>query len=145
MPIIPSTLTCKPANSWSINIETILSVANYAIASTESAVFIVGGGGGNILFPQDEKVVKYEDDIWSVVGDLQHGRYAHSSITFRSETMILGGGGTYEDLGVPMETEIWTFDTETTSKINPILPYNEYLGGTVLFLVDNGFCKKNKL
>ena len=59
--------------------------------------------------------------------------------------MVLGGGGTYEDLGVPMETEIWTFDTETTSKINPILPYNEYLGGTVLFLVDNGFCKKNKL
>ena len=128
-----------------MNIETIFSVANYATASTESAVFIIGGGGGNILFPQDEKIVKYEDDIWSVVGELQHGRYAHSSITFRSETMILGGGGTYEDLGVPMETEIWTFDTETTSEINPILPYNEYLGGTVLFLVDNGFCKKNKL
>ena len=49
--------------------------------------------------------------------------------------MVLGGGGTYEDLGVPMETEIWTFDTETTSKINSILPYNEYLSGTVLSLL----------
>ena len=59
--------------------------------------------------------------------------------------MILGGGGTYEDLGVPMETEIWAFNAKNTSMINPILPYNQYLGGTVLFLVDNGFCKKNKL
>ena len=119
-------------------------MANYATTSTKSALFIIGGGGGNILYPQHERIVKYEDDIWSIVGNLEHGRYAHSSITSRSKTMIVGGAGTYETFGEPMETEIWTFDSETTSVINPTVSYNEYRDGTVLFLVDHGFCKKNK-
>ena len=47
-------------------------------------VYIIGG------FPDNNRISVYIDDQWSDYGSLFTGRWAHSSISFNSKTMILG-------------------------------------------------------
>ena len=85
------------------------SVYYYASASTESAVFILGGSNyqenkycdnncdkycDDIDCPvpgSSTRVAQFKDDSWSWVGSLHRGRISASSITINGITMILGG------------------------------------------------------
>ena len=50
-------------------------------------MYIIGG-----LINQ-EKIAEYSYDQWTDYGSLSTGRYAHSSITHDSQTMIIGAYG----------------------------------------------------
>ena len=36
-------------------------------------------------------IAKYENDGWSLYGNLKKSRYAHGSITFGTATIVIGG------------------------------------------------------
>ena len=115
----------------------IFSVGYYSTASSNEAVYIIGGFNGGD--PYDSTIAKFMDNNWSKVGELNAGRYAHSSITYNEETIILGGFiRSYDDV----VTEIWDFDS--TQELGPELPRGDYSYGTALFLVDIDFCNQSQ-
>ena len=60
-------------------------IYRYSTASTPTAAYIIGG-----RYTQDI-IAEYKDDNWRQVGKLQQGRQQHGSISFGSDTMIVGG------------------------------------------------------
>ena len=79
------------------------SIFEYTSASTDSAVFIIGGTNiqdktycenkyDDCFVPGGHtRVAQFKDDSWSWVGSLHRGRTSHDSITIDGITMILGG------------------------------------------------------
>ena len=76
-----------------IYIKNILRVDNYAVASTSDSSYLIGG------FAQDfdgsknysTTIACYDNDEWSLAGNLAVDRYGHAAISFQGETMIIGG------------------------------------------------------
>ena len=60
----------------------------------------------------------------------------HGSISIEDQIMIVGGYATSGDA----ETEVWTFEDEVGTIINPTLPNRAYSYGIGLYLVPNDFC-----
>ena len=58
------------------------------MASTDEAAFIIGGYDSTANL-----VAQYKDDQWSEFGSLKTARGHHGSITFREQTMVIGGLG----------------------------------------------------
>ena len=79
-----------------------------------------------------------------MAGRIQQARFGHSAISFRSQTIIVGGRRFSDEFGAPLITEIWVLDEKNTTTIEPNLPDNRYTDGTALFLVEDGYCKKTK-
>ena len=61
------------------------SIYAYGIASTATAVYIIGG------YPDNRDISKYENHYWTTVGELTHQRKFHAAIAFKNEFFILGG------------------------------------------------------
>ena len=59
------------------------------MASTNEAAFVIGGYR-TVFLPLDV-VAQFKDDSWSLYGNLQKRRYAHKSITYGEQTMVIGG------------------------------------------------------
>ena len=57
----------------------------YSTASTDDAVFIIGGD--NVY----DTIAEFRENQWRNLGSLTKGRYYHGSITVGKETMIIGG------------------------------------------------------
>ena len=49
---------------------------------------MIGGYDGSLSF---DVIAKFENDEWSLLGNLRKGRPAHGSITYGTETLIIGG------------------------------------------------------
>ena len=64
-------------------------IAYYSVASTSDAVFVIGGRNRK-LFPKDE-IFKFDDNGWSLYGNLHALRFSFGSITSGSLTMVIGG------------------------------------------------------
>ena len=68
----------------------------YATASTDEAIFIIGGynGGGS---PQTTIAAFEEDENgvgnWRIAGSLRYGRRWHAAISLGSTIMVVGGFG----------------------------------------------------
>ena len=62
--------------------------SDYAVASTNQAAFFIGGLNAGSL---SSVIAKYEDDVWSLHGNLKKRRYGHGSITYGTETIVIGG------------------------------------------------------
>ena len=63
------------------------------MASTSDSFYLIGG------FAQDSNGLKdfsttiacYNNDEWSLAGNLAVGRYGHAAISFQGQTMVIGG------------------------------------------------------
>ena len=57
----------------------------YSTTSTSEAAYFIGG-------KYTTKVIaEYKNDAWRLLGRLHTGREEHGSITFGTETMVIGG------------------------------------------------------
>ena len=61
---------------------------HYSVSSTNQAAFFIGGRRGN---NQLSVIAKYENDNWSLHGNLKRRRNAHGSITYGTTTLVIGG------------------------------------------------------
>ena len=59
----------------------------YSVSSTNQAAFFIGGYGS-----QSSVIAKYENDNWSLHGNLKRRRNAHGSITYGTTIIVIGGG-----------------------------------------------------
>ena len=64
-------------------------IVYYSAASTNDAAFVIGGSAseGSYL----DVIAQFRNDEWSLYGNLHKRRYLHGSITFGSQTMVIGG------------------------------------------------------
>ena len=60
-------------------------IYRYSTASTPDAAYIIGG-----RYTQDI-IAEFKEDKWRQAGTLQQGRQQHGSISFGSDTMVVGG------------------------------------------------------
>ena len=61
--------------------------SHYSVASTNQAAFFIGGFDGSL----SSIIAKYEDDEWSLHGNLIRRRFRHGSITYGTTTIVIGG------------------------------------------------------
>ena len=61
-------------------------IVNYASVSTQTSVLIIGGA-----FPLLASIFEYEEDKWTVIGNLKQARSYHQVILYGSLIMIFGG------------------------------------------------------
>ena len=64
------------------------SYSQYSVAFTNQAAFFIGGYDGSNWLPF---IAKYENDNWSLHGNLKNRRYRHGSITYGTTTIVIGG------------------------------------------------------
>ena len=61
--------------------------SQYSVASTNQAAFFIGGNGYELF----SIIAKYENDKWSLHGNLKRRRANHGSITNGITTLVIGG------------------------------------------------------
>ena len=66
-------------------------IAQYSVASTTDAAFVIGGYGGYDGSSRLDVIAQFKENAWSLYGNLQKRRDLHGSITSGDETMIIGG------------------------------------------------------
>ena len=66
------------------------NIRSYSVASTTEAAFVIGGYDNTLLRPLDI-IAKFENAEWSIYGYLRQARNGLGSITFRTQTIIIGG------------------------------------------------------
>ena len=62
--------------------------SHYSVSSTSQAAFFIGGNHGS---SQSSVITKYENDNWSLHGNLKRRRSVHGSITYGTTTFVIGG------------------------------------------------------
>ena len=63
-------------------------ISYYSVASTTEAAFLMGGWDRSSSL---DVIAKFENNNWSLYGDLQKARRGHGSITYGSQTIVIGG------------------------------------------------------
>ena len=105
----------------------------YSVASTNQAAFFIGGYRAHAT--HSSVIAKYENDEWSLHGNLKQRRWGHGSIISGAEILVFGGV-TYDNSVV---TEVW--DLNGKSRIVDPTPENEfYAFGMGIYLVPSGYC-----
>jgi len=61
----------------------------YSVSSTNQAAFFIGGLAGS---SHSSVIAKYENDNWSLHGNLKRSRVGHGSIISGTATIVIGGG-----------------------------------------------------
>ena len=114
----------------------LFSIQGYSTASTENAVFIIGGGWSR-------NIAEYKNGKWTIVGELEKPRSSTWSITYGEQTMIIDPDDpTVEIWNLEQSIKITTFKRSylldfhgvTTSRYYEI---HHYPG---VFLIQNDFC-----
>ena len=67
------------------NKKILFSIFYYSTASIAEKVYIIGGYSDN-----EKRIAEYSEDQWREYSSLSTGRYVHNSITYDSQTMIIG-------------------------------------------------------
>ena len=70
--------------------ESIFRIVEYATASTEESVLIMGGNTGVQPY-RTSTIAQYKDGSWKNIGNLAQARQTHGAITSASVTMVVGG------------------------------------------------------
>ena len=65
-----------------------LRIVRYATASTPDAAFIIGGWDGST---KSDLIARFQNNEWSQYGSLHRRRAGPGSVTFGSQTLIIGG------------------------------------------------------
>merc|ERR1711893_139332 len=97
----------------------------YSTASTEDAVFIIGGNNNG------KRIAEYKNGKWTNVGELEKSRYDTRSITFGGQTMIID----------PYDPTVEIWNLEQRKKLTTFeRPPGEFYGGFGMFLIQKNFC-----
>ena len=126
------------------------SIYLYSTASTEDAVYIIGGWssidgtyGGSL-----QTIAEFKNGRWSIIGQMRKPRSFHGSISFGQKTLIFEGSY-YDD---HERVELW--DLERKTKVSPFnAPHDRLYDGfgnsgsltaeiqIGMFIVNKDFCK----
>ena len=71
----------------------MLSISDYATASTDSAAYIIGGYNGDDYV---STIAEYKNNKWRQIGNLNEPKYKMSAIFNNGEYIVVGG---YVDSG----------------------------------------------
>ena len=64
------------------------SYSHNSVSFTNQAAFFIGGRDGSSI---TSVIAKYENDNWSLHGNLKKSRYEHGSISYGTTTIVIGG------------------------------------------------------
>ena len=115
------------------------SISYYSTASTEDAVYIIGGYSsidGKDSGESVTTIAEYKDGRWSRIGQMEKPKRYHSSISFGQKTLIFEGNWNedYEHV------ELW--DLERKRKVSSFkAPHDRLYNGFAMFIVNKNFCK----
>merc|ERR1712176_417329 len=98
-------------------------ISGYSTANSPDTAYIIGG-----IYTKN-LVAEFRNDQWALLDDLNTGRYLHGFITVGTQTMIVGGPPTHENI----ETEVWGLENGDNKVINPTL--TNYRTGIALYAV----------
>ena len=112
-------------------------IEEYATSHTEDSVYIIGGRWRSGSSSSISAIAQFKDNEWTIAGYLTQARYGHGAITVNGMTMIIGGK---EIPSRTYFTELWENQSFEIKHIGPGLESYYQLG---LFLVEDGFCRKN--
>ena len=62
-------------------------ISHYSVALTTDSAFVIGGYKGSC----SDVIAQFKNMQWSLYGNLKKRRDGHRSITFGSQTMVIGG------------------------------------------------------
>ena len=62
-------------------------ITYYSVTSTTEAAFVIGGWDTSAL----DAIAKFEKNNWSLYGNLQKPRDGHGSLTYGTQTIVIGG------------------------------------------------------
>ena len=115
------------------------SIRYYSTASTEDAVYIIGGWS-SIDDKRDGEAVRtiaeYKNGRWSRIGQMEKPKSEHGSISFGQKTLIFEGASDDHE-----HVEIW--DLERKRKVSSFnAPHDDLDSGFGMFIVNKNFCKK---
>ena len=63
-------------------------ISHTSVSSTNQAAFFIGGWDGSSYL---SVIAKYENDNWSLHGNLKRSRDRHGSITYGTKILVIGG------------------------------------------------------
>ena len=65
----------------------------YSATQTTDAAYLIGGFSVSLENKggESDEVVRFKDDVWEKIGNLNFNRIFHLSITIGKETLIIGG------------------------------------------------------
>ena len=66
-------------------------ISLYATASTEDAVYVIGGATDTVLDNSLNTIAKFSEGLWQKTGELKQKRFGHSVITSGNKVLIVGG------------------------------------------------------
>ena len=120
--------------------ECLRYIKDYATSHTHDSVYIIGGRSWNPASTNIPIIAQFQDNKWSIAGYLRRPRCGHGAITVNGMTLIIGGIRSL-DTEPGFHTELLEYESFETEEIEPILISYIDIG---LFLVEEGFCSKNK-
>ena len=107
---------------------------DYATVSTNQGTFIIGGYDGQAV----STMACFNGNEWSLIGNLNSPRYAHSAIINGDNVFIVGGHP------ADLPTEIWSLK-ENELYLHLTKPsLNNYAYYPELLLVDPDYCTGNR-
>ena len=112
------------------------SIYAYSTASTNDAVYVIGGvssiDGGR--YEEVKTIAEFKEGRWTKIGEMEKPRVVHGSISFGGKTLIFDD----DDDTV----EIWNL--ERKQKLSTFNAPHDQLGvGFGMFIVNKDFCKQN--
>ena len=63
-------------------------ITRYSVSSTPEAAFVIGGSSRSSTL---SVIAQFKNDEWSLYGNLQQSRDSHGSITYGTQTLVIGG------------------------------------------------------
>ena len=112
------------------------SINRYSTASSEDAVYIIGGYSsidGKSSGKPVRTIAEYKNGRWSRIGQMEKPKAGHGSISFGQKTLIFDN----DDAIV----EIW--DLERKRKVSSFnAPHDDFIYGFGMFIVNKNFCKQ---
>ena len=112
---------------------------DYSTASTEHAVYIIGGYSsleGQRWAKSTRTIAEYKDGIWSKIGEMENPRRGHGSISFGQKLLFFEGHGNDAFQNV----EIWDLELKQ-SLLSFKAPHLNLHTGFGMFLVNKNFCE----
>ena len=80
-------------------VQNVFSIWRYASVSTQTSVLIIGGGSDKSRkLYRSSSIVEYNDDNWTVIGNIKQERVCHQAISIGSMLMIIGGISHHQEL-----------------------------------------------
>ena len=61
------------------------------VASTDEASFVIGGCDGTSCSSPSDVIAQFKNNVWSLYAKLKNRRGLHGSVTYRGQTMVIGG------------------------------------------------------